>query len=88
MLNSCFNGCIADGDLRVGKGAWESVGFDYRDDKVIEGFEKISTAGQYLTWTNEFPELLNSIIEKRLPSCTGYNGRAALEVALALRRIR
>lgn len=73
------------GDLRLGKGEWESVAYEYKDDKPIEGFEKVGTASEYLTWTTEFSEFLNSITEKRKPSCTGHDGKAALEAALALR---
>jgi predicted dehydrogenase len=74
-----------NGELRLGKGDWESVDYEYKNDEPIEGFERVATAGTYLTWTTEFSEFLDSITEKRQPSCTGDDGRAALEAALALR---
>ena len=74
-----------DGELRLGRGEWESVDYEFKDDTPIDGFEKVATAGTYHTWTTEFSEFLNSITEKRKPSCTGHDGRAALEAALALR---
>lgn len=74
-----------DRELRLGKGEWESIDYEYKNHEPLEGFEKIATAGSYLTWTTEFSEFLNSITEKRKPSCTGHDGRAALEAVLALR---
>ena len=56
-----------------------------RQSEPLSGFEKLDSAGGYLTWTTEFSEWLDSITEKRPPSCTGHDGRAALEAALTLR---
>ncbi len=73
------------GELRLGKGDWTSIDYPYKQDEPLEGFEKMDNQSGYLTWTTEFSEFLNSITEKRKPSCTGHDGRAALEAALALR---
>jgi predicted dehydrogenase len=71
--------------VRLGRGDWTDVDYAYKNDEPLVGFEKLDTAGSYLTWTTEFSEWLDSITEKRKPSCTGHDGRAALEAALTLR---
>ena len=73
------------GTVRLGRGDWTDVDYAYKNDEPLAGFEKLDTAGSYLTWTTEFSEWLDSITEKRPPSCTGHDGRAALEAALTLR---
>jgi predicted dehydrogenase len=73
------------GNVRLGRGDWTDVDYAYKIDEPLSGFEKLDSAGGYLTWTTEFSEWLDSITEKRAPSCTGHDGRAALEAALALR---
>ena len=77
---------IDGAELRLGKGEWKSIDYPYKENRPIEGFEILASARGYYTWSTELREFINSIQEKRQPSCTGYDGRASLEAALALRR--
>ena len=77
--------------LRLGKdasrrfGEWKTIDIPYQEVRPIEGFERVDTDLSYEMWSAEFREFINSIQEKRQPSCTGYDGRASVEAALALR---
>lgn len=73
-------------ELNLGKGTWESIEYPNKENQPIEGFDMIASVQGYNSWTSELREFINSIQEKRQPAITGYDGRAALEVGLALRK--
>jgi predicted dehydrogenase len=75
-------------ELRLGQGAWASVPYPHKGDPPVTGFESFTEATHYQGFLAEFREFVGSIRQGRQPSVTAYDGRAATEAALAIRRSR
>jgi predicted dehydrogenase len=71
---------------RLGKGDWVDIDYPHKNDPPVEGFERLSEATHYRGFLTEFQEFIASINEGRPPASTGYDGRASIEAALALRK--
>jgi predicted dehydrogenase len=71
---------------RLGKDDWVDIDYPHKNDPPVEGFERLSEATHYRGFLTEFQEFIASINEGRPPASTGYDGRASIEAALALRK--
>ena len=71
--------------VRLGKdGEWEDVPFPYKDAPMVKTGTREKDALGYHGFRAEFEEFVASIVEGREPSCSAYDGRAAVEAALAV----
>ena len=73
-------------EVRLGKGEWTNIDYPHKNDAPVEGFERLGEATHYWGFLNEFREFAASINEGRQPASTGYDGRASIEAALAMRK--
>ena len=77
---------IADHGVRLGKDEWSTVAIPDPYDPPPPDIDRLRDVRGFPGFHVEFKEFVDSIREGRRPSCTGEDGKAALEGGLALRR--
>jgi predicted dehydrogenase len=77
---------IAGHDVRLGKDDWSTVPIPDLYDPPPPDIDRLREVRGFPGFHVEFKEFVDSIREGRRPSCTGEDGKAALEGGLALRR--
>ena len=77
---------IAGDGVRLGKDEWSTVAIPDHYDPPPLDIGRLREVRGFPGFHIEFQEFVASIREGRRPSCTGEDGRAALEGGLALRR--
>ena len=65
-------------------GEWRDIPYPYQGGQPIKTLTREREPGNYHGFLTEFKEFVDSIAEGRQPSCTGYDGRASTEGAMAI----
>ena len=67
-------------------GEWKDVPFPFQSAAPVKSLNREREAVNFNGFRTEFKEFVDSIVEGRQPSCSGYDGRASIEGALAIRK--
>ena len=71
--------------VRLGKnGEWKDIPFPFQNAAPVKSLTSERDAVTFNGYRAQFKEFADSIVEGRQPSCTAYDGRAAVEGALAV----